>query len=249
MIRILHGPGDDAAGSIEPLELLDRAYWVANPGAQYVRAVMIASADGGAVLDGRSGGLGNETDRLLFAVCRAQADVLLVGASTVRVEGYAGERPRPEVRAVRRARGLAEAPRIAIVTRDLTVRPDHPVFTDTEVRPLVLTCEDAPDGRLAELAEVADVVVAGADRVDIDRALDELRARGMSRVSCEGGPQLLGQLVAAGRLDELALTLAPRLVGGDAQRITAGPAVRPPQHLHLHQVLADEDYLFLRYTR
>jgi len=153
------------------------------------------------------------------------------------------------VRAVRRARGLAEAPRIAIVTRDLTVRPDHPVFTDTEVRPLVLTCEDAPDWRLAELAEVADVVVAGADRVDIDRALDELRAYGLSRVSCEGGPQLLGQLVAAGRLDELALTLAPRLVGGDAQRITAGPAVRPPQHLHLHQVLADEDYLFLRYTR
>ena len=177
MIRILHGPGDDAAGSIEPLELLDRAYWVADPGAQYVRAVMIASADGGAVLDGGSGGLGNETDRLLFAVCRAQADVLLVGASTVRVEGYAGERPRPEVRAVRRARGLAEAPRIAIVTRDLTVRPDHQVFTDTEVSPLVLTCDDAPEERLAELADVADVVVAGDDRVDLDRAHRRRSAR------------------------------------------------------------------------
>lgn len=251
-MRILRGPDGvdpEPAGPADVLGFLDQAYWVDDPGEQYVRAVMISSVDGGAVLDGRSGGLGNDTDRTVFALGRAQADVLLVGASTARVEGYAGDRPSPELRAIRRARGLADAPRLAIVTRDLTLRPDHPVFTDTEVRPLVVTCADAPADRLAELADLADIVVAGEERVELEPALDQLRDRGLRRVSCEGGPQLLGQVAAADRLDELAVTVAPRLVGGDAKRITAGPAMRPPAELRLIQVLADGDYLFLRYTR
>ena len=155
----------------------------------------------------------------------------------------------PELRAIRQAHGLADAPRLAVVTRDLTLRPDHPVFTDTEVRPLVVTCADAPADRLAELADLADIVVTGEERVEIGPALDQLRDRGLRRVSCEGGPQLLGQVAAADRLDELAVTVAPRLVGGDATRITAGPALRPPAGLRLRQVLADGDYLYLRYTR
>ena len=101
----------------------------------------------------------------------------------------------------------------------------------------------------AAVAEGADIVVTGEERVEIGAALDQLSDRGLRRVSCEGGPQLLGQVAAADRLDELAVTVAPRLVGGDATRITAGPALRPPARLRLRQVLADGDYLFLRYTR
>ena len=101
-------------------------------------------------------------------------------------------------------------------------------------------------GRRAALAEVADVVIAGADRVDVGRALDELADRQLRRVSCEGGPTLLAQVAAADRLDELRLTVAPLLTAGDAHRITAGPAFGPSP-MELVHLLCDGDHLFLRY--
>lgn len=225
---------------------LDAAYWVDDPGRQVVTAMMVSSADGAAQLDGRSGGLGNDADTALFALLRAQADVVLVGAGTARAEGYAGEHPAPAMRALRDRRGLSVAPRIALVTNRAALEPTDPLFTDTEVRPLILTSEAAPRRRRDALAEVADVVVAGAERVDIGRALDDLADRGLRRVSCEGGPTLLAQVIEAGRLDELRLTLAPLLIAGDAARITAGPAVDLPA-MELVHVLQDGDHLFLRY--
>ncbi len=225
---------------------LDAAYWIDDPGRQSVSAMMVATADGAAQLDGRSGGLGNAADTALFALLRAHADVLLVGSGTVRAEGYAGDHPAPELRAVRARRGLTPAPRIAVVSQRLAMSPDDPLFTDTEVPPLVLTSAAAPRATREALAAVADVVVTGDDRVDVARALDALADRGLRRVSCEGGPTLLGQVVAAGRLDELRLTVAPLLTAGDAARITGGP-VLPPQAMHLVHVLADGDHLFLRY--
>ena len=210
---------------------------------------MVASADGAAALAGRSGGLGNDADTALFALMRAQSDVLLVGAGTVRAEGYGGDRPAPRFRTVRRAHGLADAPRIALVSKALSIDPAHPVFTDTEVRPVVVTCAAAPADRLAALSGLADVVVAGVDRVDIAAALDQLRDLGLRRVTCEGGPTLLALVAAADRLDELSLTLAPRLVGGDASRILTGPPIDPIGELRLGRVLEEDGYLYLRYGR
>lgn len=225
---------------------LDAAYWIVEPGRQVVTGMMVSTADGAAQLDGRSGGLGNAADTALFALLRAQADVLLVGAGTVRAEGYAGDHPSPAMRALRTRRGLSVAPRIALVTQRADLRPGDPLFTDTEVRPLIVTCAAAPRARLDALTGVADVVIAGDDRVDVARALDELADRGLRRVSCEGGPTLLAQVVAADRLDELRLTLAPSLTAGDAVRITTGPAM-PPRQMELLHVLEDDGHLFLRY--
>jgi riboflavin biosynthesis pyrimidine reductase len=199
-----------------------------------VRANMVASADGAATLESRSGGLSSETDHQLFLKLRTLCDVVLVGASTVRVEGYGPSRGK-------------EAPPIAVVSGSLDLDADARFFTEAVNRPIVLSTDDADAARRAALEPVADVVSAGRGRVDLAAALDLLAGRGLTRVLTEGGPALLAGLVAAGRLDELCLTAAPLLAVGHSKRITDGPPVPEPSRLELMHVLEEDGSLFLRY--
>ncbi len=113
----------------------------------------------------------------------------------------------------------------------------------------MVTSAAADPARVAEAAEVADVVVAGEERVEPRRALDELGRRGHAVVLCEGGPSLLAEVAAADVLDELCLSLSPLLAGGTARRILAGPLPNAPVGLDLASVLEEEGVLFLRYLR
>lgn len=227
---------------------LDSAYAVDAGIPFHVRANMVSSVDGAATEHGRSGGLSGDADKALFKVLRDHADAVLVGAGTVRIEGYRPPNPAPDRRARRRANGVADVPRLVIVSGRLDLDPAAPLFTDNEVRPLVLTTSTAPPDRRRALAHVADVVDAGDGTVDLADAVDIVAATGSRRLLCEGGPHLLGQLAATGRLDELCLTLSPLLVGGDAMRILAGAAPNGPRDLRLRHVLVDDDFLFLRYA-
>src|SRR4051794_9009814 len=189
----------------------------------HVRANFVASADGSVSLQGKSGTLGNVADRELFQLLRAMSDVVLVGAGTARVENYGGARE-----------GDGRTPPIAVVSRSLDLDPQARLFTDTRVPPIVLTCADAPADRRERLAKIADVVVVGEADVDMRLAVDTLAERGLRHVECEGGPHLLGWLIAAGLLDELCLTVAPVIAGGQAGRIVAGlgaPGGGPPRLL------------------
>ncbi|MDP9393729.1 MAG: pyrimidine reductase family protein [Actinomycetota bacterium] len=228
---------------------LDEAYWVEDAGRQHVRAVMVSSVDGATQVEGRSGPLSSAADARLLAVLRGQADVVLAGATTVRVEGYGGERPTPSRRSWRRQRGLSQAPPIAVVTGSCSLDPCSGLFTDTLARPIVITHRSAPRRNVDALAEVCDVVTVGEGEVDIAAALDALAERGLRRVSCEGGPRLLTQVLAAGRLDEVALTVSPLLVAGTASRVTHGGPRDELTPLRLAHVLEDDGFLFLRYGR
>lgn len=239
--RLLPDPVGDVAD-------LDAAYWVLDPGRQHVRGVMVASVDGSVESEGRAGGLSGPADVRLFALLRGQADVLLVGAGTARAEQYGGDQPSPERRGWRTERGMAEIPLIAVVTRSCALDPAGPLFTDTLVRPLIVTCSAAPPDRVAMLSEVAEVVTVGANSVDVAGALDLLAERGHRRVACEGGPSLLGQVAAAGRLDELSLTVSPLLLAGSGRRILSGPLLQVPARLRLAMVLENDGFLFLRYS-
>jgi riboflavin biosynthesis pyrimidine reductase len=212
-----------------------------------VRANMVASADGAATVEGRSGGLSSTGDHQLFLTLRTLSDVVLVGASTVRKENYGPARPSPAVQERRQAEGLAAIPPIAVVTASLDLDPTARFFAEAVVRPIIITTDDADTTRLQALSEVADVVSAGSGRVDMGTAIDLLAERGLTRVLSEGGPALLGELVAAGRLDELALTVAPVVTGGHAKRITDGPPVDPPTTMRLVHVLEEDESLFLLY--
>jgi riboflavin biosynthesis pyrimidine reductase len=211
----------------------------------WLRANMVASLDGSAVKNGRSAGLGSGADKAVFDLLRGLADVVLVGAGTARAEGYRAMRPKVPYADLRAAEGQRAAPVLAIVSRALDLDPAAALFGGVE-RTVVVTHSGSDPASRDRLAQVADVVVAGEDSVAVGAALDELAARGLCRVLCEGGPSLLAAVVAAGRLDELCLTLSPQLVGGDGTRITRGSAL--DTRWSLAHLLEDDGVLLGRWT-
>jgi riboflavin biosynthesis pyrimidine reductase len=219
----------------------------------WVRVNFVASADGAVAVGGLSGGLEAPGDKEVFGLLRELADVVLVGSGTARAEGYRGARTSPEREERRRARGQAPVPPIAVVSTRGELDPGAALFGDTSVAPLVLTAAVGVDVARETLAGThAEVVgVSGDDpgTTDPDAILAALAARGLTRVLCEGGPALFGALLAADRVDELCLSLAPQLVGGGPGRIVTGPAPPAPRRLGLASVVAHEDALMVRYRR
>lgn len=214
----------------------------------WVLVNMVASADGATAVEGVSGGLGGPADKEVFSALRAVADVILVAAGTARAEAYGPPKTPSDRRAERADRGQTPYPRLALVTGSLDLDPASPMFTDAPEPPLVYTVPGAPDQRRVALAPVAEVVDAGTDRVDLAAVLADLHRRGAATVLCEGGPGLIGQLVAADLVDELDLTTSPLLVGGDSRRVAVGPAARPAA-LVLAHLWEDDGTLFARYVR
>lgn len=211
---------------------------------------MVASLDGAIAVDGRSDPLGGPADKAVFFALRAVADVVLAGAGTVRAEHYGPVRPSESQRAARRARGQDEVPPVAVVTRSLQLDPAARLFTSgAGPRPIVITCDAAPADRRRALEEVAEVVVAGHDDVDLPAALAELGGMGHSVVTCEGGPRLNGDLVAADVIDEWDLTVSPLLVGGQGGRSAVGPAPGDPRGFALDRLLEGDGLLLGRWVR
>jgi riboflavin biosynthesis pyrimidine reductase len=226
----------------------DLAGLYAYPSVPWLRANMVSSADGAGTLGGLSAGLSSSGDRRVFGALRGLADVVLAGAGTVRAENYKPARDRPQWRFARA--GRSAAPPIAVISAHLDLDPGAVLFTEAPAgaRTIVITCERSPADRRKALAEVADLIVAGEAAVDLSGALAELRARGLVRMLCEGGPLLLADFVAAGLLDELCLTIGPLLAGPGASRILSGPPLPQERRLSLGHVLEEDGFLFCRYT-
>jgi riboflavin biosynthesis pyrimidine reductase len=147
--------------------------------------------------------------------------------------------------------GRPPTPPIAVVSARLDLDPASRLIATAPpyARTIVITTAEAPPERRAELAERADVIVAGRETVDLAAAIDALADRGHRRLLTEGGPHLLSQLVAADLLDELCLTVGPALAGPAANRIVAGTtSPARPLPLALAHVLEDSGFLLCRYT-
>ena len=211
----------------------------ARPDRPWITLGMISSLDGAATVSGGSTGLGGPPDRAVFIALRAVADVVLVGASTVRAEGYRSVRLPEELVAWRVARGMREVPAVAIVSNSLELDLSDSLLAS---RPLVVTSERGRDRRPAIRDEV-ELVVAGVERVDFPAALAALRARGVERVILEGGPTVNGQTMDL--IDEACVTIAPVLAGGDGPRIVeGGPGLR---RMTVARVIVCEGFLLSRY--
>lgn len=216
----------------------------------WTRMMFISSVDGAATVDGLSGGLGTPADHRVFSLARRDADVILVGASTVRAEGYDGPLVDSETSAWRTARGLDAHPEVVVVSGGLHLSVSDPFFVRAPRRPLVLTSAAAlreHADHAAALAEAADVLAAGETDVDPRVALALLAARGHRVVHGEGGPTLFGAVAAAGCLDELQLSLSPVLAGGDGPRILAADQALGLD-LRLVHVLHEDSMLLVRYV-
>jgi len=249
-LRALLPPGEPT-GFAEIVERLGMWRRSATPPARpHVVLNMVSTADGRATLGGRSGPISGRADRALFHALRTAVDAVLVGAATVRAERYGrliADRSRRELR---RERGLQEEPLACIVSRVLALDADIPLLAEPAARIAVLTPSAAS---LAPAAARVDYVrTRDGDLLDLPAALAELSSRfAVQSLLCEGGPHLSRQLLAAGLVDELFLSLAPKLAGepanGEALRILAGDELDPPVALALAGVLESESFLFLRY--
>lgn len=194
---------------------LSRLYaWPSDGG---LRANFVSTLDGSAVGgDSRSGSINTEADGRVFHLQRELADCVLVGAGTVRAEGY--RRGGTPVVVVSRQGHLPES------------------LTTGEGDVVLVTC--AASGR----SESDEVWLEGDETVDLPAVVARLRRAGMPCVLAEGGPHLFRDLLDAGVVDELALTLAPRIVGGDHLRVVAGNPLDGPSGLDVEIVhLLEED--------
>lgn len=234
--------------AVEDVDLA-AAYPVSDRRSSFLRVSMVSSIDGASDAGGRSAGLSGPADKAILALLRDRADVVLVGAGTARAEGYASAKAVSAERTARRTdAGLAEIAPLALVSASCELDPDDAMFRDAAARTIVLTCAAAPADRREAVGTVAEVIIAGEDAVDPLRIRGALGDRGLAHVVCEGGPRLAAELLEAGVVDELCLTVAPRLIGPGPARIVRGDAFAAPHELRLAHLLTEDDFLFLRYA-
>jgi riboflavin biosynthesis pyrimidine reductase len=216
----------DGSASLNALVAAHVAAPTSPRAAALVRLNMIASADGGSALAGRSGGLGNATDHAVFGALRATSDAVIVGMRTVISEQY-----RPPA---------SDALRLYVIATRPDVSGNPELFASGRAT-LVLPAD--ADATPADI----DVLRLGSGHdVDLRALVAHLAGR---VVMAEGGPTIAGRLATLGLLDEYFLTVSPRVIAGDAARVVHG-ADADPALWNLRHAFADDDgFLFLRYAR
>ncbi len=212
---------------------LARAYAAPSDRAVWMRANMVCTVDGAAAgPDGLSDSINNSADHVVFDLLRALADAVVVGAGTARTEGYGPLTVAPRWRELRRRNASTDALPLVLVSNSGRV-PTALQGADG----VVVAVPDEVAAELATHLGPASVLACGPDQVDVSILRDRLVERGWRRLHVEGGPSLLGDVLEAGLLDELCLTVVPTIVGGEAGRIVrhTGLGVAAVPHLLLEQ--------------
>ena len=240
MLRALN-EGD----SVETLPLLFADHRK-GPGRPWVMLNMVVSVDGATALKGGATALNDPDDRSLFLALRSVADVVLVGAQTVRSERMGPVRMTAEMLEHREAAGLEGAPRLAVLTRSLDIDPEHRIFSGSALRPILVVPRDTDRSLMRRFEDVAEFAFT-----DTDDGLAVVDALSPARVVlCEGGPRVNSLLIAAGVVDEIDLTVSPLFGLGSSKRVASHlDELDPPQELELDRALVGERSLFLRYVR
>lgn len=228
---------DDLRSGAEHAERLGRPWLMVN---------FVTSINGSITVDGRSAGLSGEADRDLFRRLRAASDVVLAGAGTARTEQYRRPSTPEQWLPWRTANGLEPAPQLALASRSGDIPDDLPLLEGQGAVPLLYHPAAAD---LPPLPEGIDGVACGdATSVDLVAVLDDLYRRGARLVLCEGGPHLFGDLSALDLVDELFVTLSPKLIGPETTRMLVTRT--PFEHDYsLHRVLQAGDEVLLAHRR
>ncbi|MEZ5245069.1 MAG: dihydrofolate reductase family protein [Acidimicrobiales bacterium] len=245
MRQLLPHPMDD----VDPLDLYLADERPPHADRPWLMTNMIASIDGATTIDGVSGGLGGAGDAAVFRAVRASCDWVLVASGTAVAERYRMPRTSDELITRRSRSGRTPAPGLAIVTASGRIDPSIPAFADRtadQQRPLVITGQDADGDALSALD--AELVRLPGASPEPHAVLAELMTRGARVVLAEGGPSFNGLLHRAEVIDEMCLSLAPTIAGGESERIVAnGPDLTVS--MHLDRLLEEDGTLFARYVR
>jgi riboflavin-specific deaminase-like protein len=242
--RFLPEPGGIAVRDLlEELKLearapTDRPYTLVN---------FVASADGHAAFRGRSRWLSDDADREMFHGLREHVDAVLAGTGTLRTERYGRIVRDPERRRRRAGAGLNPEPLTAIISRSGDVPLDIPLFADPASRVVIFTSAGLDTAGLAAQVEVVHVDPGELTLTTMMRRLRS--AYDVRSLLCEGGPTLFGALLQEDLVDELFVSLAPKLTGGGtATSISAGPELAELRPLSLVWALELDGTLYLRYA-
>jgi riboflavin-specific deaminase-like protein len=216
---------------------------LAPPERPYLGINMVSSLDGKATLDWRTRGLSSDVDRRLFHHLRTQADAVMVGAGTAREERYGRMTKNDELRQKRVNEGHVPDALAVVVSGRLDLPPDLPLLNEPEQRVVIAT---GSEDELPGLQGDVEYVRVGGDLPRLMAYLHE--THGVRSVLCEGGPTLNSHLFAAGLVDELFLTLNPKVVAGAAAlTIVAGRELVEPVEHDLVSVAEADGELFTRW--
>jgi riboflavin-specific deaminase-like protein len=216
---------------------------LAHPERPYLILNFATTLDGRAAIQGRSGPIGSATDTEMLQRLRTRVDAVMIGAGTMRAERYSRMVSDPDFRAYRERAGLAPDPLAVIVSNRLELPWDAGLFTTGGGQVVVFTASEEEPPETATPV----TVVRHPDGVELDRALGWLLTeRGIRSVLCEGGPTLHGRLREGGLADELFLTIAPKIAGGEGPRVLEG-ALPDIDLVELAWLLESEGELFARY--
>jgi riboflavin biosynthesis pyrimidine reductase len=242
-----------ALGPIDDADLIDLCRHPVPSDRAWLRTSFVMSLDGSAQgPDGRSGSINTPSDHRIFALHRAMADAVLVGASTVRNEGYRAIDLQPWQLELRQSEGLAPYPMLVIISASAAINPSIAQPAEGEGGPvMIITIPGKSTDELEPLRSAGiRVVETPGPTVDLAQVVDQLAGAGWPRLLCEGGPHLHHDLLAAGLVDELSLTMAPVVVGGQGLRTTSGEFFSAPgQFILQHAIYAEDDALFTSYRR
>ncbi len=221
-------PGRSGVPALAQLDTARLFAAYAAPRERWVRCNMVTSLDGAATgADGRSGSINNAADHVVFEVLRALSHVVVVGAGTIRTEGYSTLSVHDSLAGLRRGHGLPhELPLVAVSQRG-DVPPTLRGCRDGRVLLALPAAAPGLAGARRDLGE-ENVLVCGDDTLDVSALVTALHGRGWTQVLTEGGPSLLGSFLAAGQLDELCFTISPQVVGGVHPR-QVGPDGTPAE--------------------
>lgn len=217
----------------------------------FVRFNFVMTADGGATHRGVSGEIGGEGDKRMFQLLRRHAHVLVMGAGTVRAEGYEGDLLSAEDKTWREQNGLSQVLPVALISGGLHLEPSDQFFAQAPTTPIVYTAETSSPEAREKLSAVAEVVIAGRDSVEPALVVKDLVARGYRNIHSEGGPTVFGDFQRANLVDSLCVTIAPKTAGPGEKRIggegpTEGNALR---QMTLHNLLEHHGELFAEYRK
>ncbi len=218
------------------------------PERPYLFLNMVTSVDGKAALNGGAGGIGSALDKRLMKATRAACDAVLHGAATLRAEKV-DPRVGPTHARAREARGLPAAPLAILLSRTGDLPLDRRYFTYPGVSRLIVSGEGTPPKQRAALAAHAELLIAPGDEPDLTWVMRTLREVYTVRyLLVEGGPNVNGNLFAAGLVDEICWTLGPKIIGGgESLTLVNGPTFQAPVPLTLRSAYLHEGEFFLRY--
>jgi riboflavin biosynthesis pyrimidine reductase len=240
MQRLLPDPGPTSVS--EQLETY-RPWEEAPEERPLVGMNFVATVDGRATIEGRSGPIGSDTDTEMLVGLRTRFEAVMIGAGTMRAERYGRIVSDPDLRAYRESTGLAHDPLGVLVSNRLELPWDAGLFTNGGGEVVIFTASEEEPPETATPV----TVIRHPEGVELDRALKWLLdERGIKSVLCEGGPTLHGRLREGGLADELFLTIAPKIAGGEGPRVLEG-ALPDIDQVELSWLLESKNELFTRY--